>query len=123
MLCARATVRRFARALEVSGFPIPAWSAPTSVTDAIAAYVVDLLAATRAHPQIRLGASTRGGVSLIALGRARAALRGRNYVVPDDIAATAVPALAHRVAGSNATVESGRELVAECLASLTPPTV
>jgi MoxR-like ATPase len=93
------------------------------VTDAIAAYVVDLLAATRAHPHIRLGASTRGGVSLIALGRARAALKGRDYVVPDDIAATAVPALAHRVAGSNATVESGRELVAECLASLTPPTV
>ena len=94
-----------------------------AVTDAIAAYVVNLLAATRTHPQIRLGASTRGGVSLIALGRARAALKGRNFVTPDDIAATAVPALAHRVAGSGATVESGRELVAECLAALTPPTI
>jgi len=93
------------------------------VADAIAAYVVDLLAATRSHPQIRLGASTRGGVSLIALSRARAALRGRNYVISDDIAATAVPALAHRVAGSNATVEGGRELVAECLATIAPPTV
>jgi len=93
------------------------------VSDAIAAYVVDLLGATRTHPQIRLGASTRGGVSLIALARARAALGGRSYVIPDDITTTAVPVLAHRVAGSNATVANGRELVVECLAAVTPPTI
>lgn len=93
------------------------------VSDAVAAYVVDLLGSTRTHPQIRLGASTRGGVSLIAISRARAALCGRSYVVPDDIAASAESALAHRVAGSNASVASGRELVAECLASITPPKV
>jgi len=93
------------------------------VSDALAAYVVDLLRATRTHPQIRLGASTRGGVSLIALGRSRAALRGRNYVVPDDISALAESALAHRIAGGNTSVDTGRELVAECLSSVTAPTV
>lgn len=93
------------------------------VSDAIGAYVVDLLRATRTHPAIPLGASTRAGVSLIALSRARAALRGRSYVIPDDISATAIPVLAHRVAGTNATVASGRELIAECLATTTPPTV
>jgi MoxR-like ATPase len=93
------------------------------VSDAVAAYVVDLLGSTRTHPQIRIGASTRAGVSLVALGRARAALLGRSYVVPDDISTSAESALAHRVAGSNAAVHSGRELVAECLASVTPPKV
>lgn len=93
------------------------------VSDAIGAYVVDLLRATRTHPKIPLGASTRAGVSLVALGQARAALRGRTYIVPDDIASTAIPVLAHRVAGTNGTVESGRELIAECLAATTPPTV
>ncbi|MBV1894266.1 MAG: MoxR family ATPase [Ilumatobacteraceae bacterium] len=93
------------------------------VADAIAHYVVELLEATRNHPKIRLGASTRAGVSVIALARARAVLRGRDYVTPDDVVAVAVPALAHRVAGSNATVTDGRSLVAECLAGLSPPSI
>jgi len=93
------------------------------VSDAVAAYVVDLLGSTRTHPQIRLGASTRGGVSLIALSRARAALRGRSYVVPDDIATSAESVLTHRVAGSSASASSAREPVVECLASVTPPKV
>jgi MoxR-like ATPase len=94
------------------------------VADAIARYVVALLDATRAHPRVRLGASTRGGVGLIGLAKARAAMSGRHYVVPDDILAVADAALAHRVivvddAGS---VRAGRAVVQECLAQVPAPT-
>jgi len=92
------------------------------VSDTVATYVIELLEATRRHPQIRLGASTRAGVSLIALARAIAAARGRTYVVADDVATVAIAALAHRVAGTG-DANTGRDFVAECLATVTPPTV
>jgi MoxR-like ATPase len=94
------------------------------LADPIARWIVDVLAATRTHPQVRLGASTRGGVALVALARARAAMAGRHYVVPDDVAALAVPALAHRVIVANAagSVDAGREVVAECLNRVPAPT-
>ncbi len=94
------------------------------VADAVGAYVVDILGATRRHPNIRLGASTRAGVSLISLARARAAMEGRTYVVPDDIAGLAVASLGHRVlvADSNGSTTAGRDLVAECVASVAAPT-
>ncbi len=92
------------------------------VSDAVASYVIALLEATRQHPQIRLGASTRAGVALIALARAIAASRGRTYVVAEDVAVVAVAALAHRVAGTG-DVNAGRALVAECLSTVAPPTV
>jgi MoxR-like ATPase len=97
--------------------------AATHVSDAVGMYVVELLTATRQHPAARLGASTRAGVSLIALARARAAMHGRTYVVPDDIASLAVTSLGHRVlvAGSNGSTTAGCELVTECLTSVTPP--
>lgn len=60
-------------------------------------YVVAIVKATRDHAQIQVGASPRGGLALIHLGRAQALLRRRDYVIPDDIKITAVPALAHRV--------------------------
>lgn len=91
------------------------------VADPIARHVVELLAATRAHPDVRLGASTRAGVALIGLARAIAVLRGRTYVVPDDIAAVAVPALAHRVLVVDVSLAAGREVVAECLGHLRLP--
>ncbi|MDO7785516.1 ATPase, partial [Escherichia coli] len=69
--------------------------AMVDVSDAVAGYVIEVLEATRRHPQIRLGASTRAGVSLLALARAVAASRGRSYVVADDVAVVAVAALAH----------------------------
>ena len=96
--------------------------AVVDVSDVVAGYVIGLLEATRQHPQIRLGASTRAGVSLIALARAVAASRGRTYVVAEDVAVVAVAALAHRVAGTG-DVHAGRALVAECLSMVPPPTV
>ncbi|MGC9666746.1 AAA family ATPase [Planosporangium sp. 12N6] len=68
-----------------------------AVEDSIGRYVVDLAAATREHPQVLVGASPRGSLALLLLARARAALAGRDYVIPEDVKYVAVPALAHRI--------------------------
>jgi MoxR-like ATPase len=60
-------------------------------------YLTRLVAGTRAHPEIALGASTRGSLNLHRAARARAALLGRAYVVPDDVKALVEPVLAHRL--------------------------
>ena len=60
-------------------------------------YVVDLTEATRNHPEIYLGASPRASLHLLRAARTLAASRGRDYVVPDDIQALAVPVVAHRL--------------------------
>jgi MoxR-like ATPase len=94
------------------------------VADSIARYVVALLDATREHPRVRLGASTRGGVALVGLARARAAMAGQHYVVPDDVVTLADAALAHRVlvAGGAGSVQAGRAIVHECVERVPPPT-
>jgi MoxR-like ATPase len=68
-----------------------------AVEDSIGRYIVDLTAATRAHPSVLVGASPRGSLALLLLSRARAALAGRDYVIPEDVKEVAVPALAHRI--------------------------
>jgi MoxR-like ATPase len=60
-------------------------------------YIVAIVRATRAHAQIQVGASPRGGLALTQLARAQALLHGRDFVIPDDIKSIAVPALAHRI--------------------------
>ena len=67
------------------------------VAPAIQGYLVDLATASRRHPQIRIGMSPRATLALQRVSRARAAARGRTYVVPDDVKALAVPVLAHRM--------------------------
>ncbi len=67
------------------------------VADAIEGYIVDLVAATRASKRLAVGASPRGSLALLKLSRAKAALAGRDFVVPEDVKAVAVPALAHRL--------------------------
>src|SRR5215472_3039799 len=67
------------------------------VSDAIMRYVVALVAATRASARLQLGASPRGALAPMKLARARAALQAWDFVVPDDVKAVAVAALAHRV--------------------------
>jgi MoxR-like ATPase len=68
-----------------------------AVENSVGRYLVELAAATRAHPQVLVGASPRGSLALLLLSRARAALAGREFVVPEDVKAVAVPALAHRI--------------------------
>jgi MoxR-like ATPase len=97
--------------------------AAVHISDAIGSYVVQLLQATREHPAIRVGASTRGGVAVVALARAFAAMSGRTFITPDDVVRAAGPTLAHRVAGTHVGVDIGRELIADCLAGIAPPTL
>jgi len=67
------------------------------VSRAVREYITSLVGATRANPLLRLGASPRGSLGLMRSGQALAALRGREYVLPDDIKYLAVPVLAHRL--------------------------
>jgi MoxR-like ATPase len=67
------------------------------VENSVGGYIVALTAATRAHPNVLVGASPRGSLALLLLSRAWAAISGRTYVVPEDVKAVAVPALAHRI--------------------------
>ena len=76
-----------------------------TVTDEIKRYIVDLVETTRAHGEIYLGASPRGSLALFRTSQARAAIHGREFVLPDDVKALAVPALAHRlIVGSAARI-------------------
>jgi MoxR-like ATPase len=67
------------------------------VAEALKQYVIRLVAATRTSPDLRLGASPRATLHLLRAGRARAALDGRDFVIPDDMQALALPVLAHRL--------------------------
>src|SRR4051812_6633516 len=67
------------------------------VSEPVGLYMVDVVAATRSAQSVQVGASPRGSLALLKLSRCRAALRGRDYVTPDDVKAVAVPALAHRL--------------------------
>lgn len=67
------------------------------VTPAVRRYLVELVRATRGHPDVELGASPRGSLALYQTAQARAALRGRTFVLPDDIKALAAPVLNHRM--------------------------
>jgi len=60
-------------------------------------YIVELVRQTRTHPDVYLGASSRGALSIYRLCQARAAINTRDYVLPDDVKAMAEPALAHRI--------------------------
>jgi MoxR-like ATPase len=63
-------------------------------------------------------------VALIGLAKARAAMAGRHYVIPDDVIILAGAALSHRVivAGGSGSVQAGRAVVEECLDRIAPPT-
>ncbi len=67
------------------------------VEPSVAQYIVRLVHATRGHRDIQLGASPRASLALMRGGQAMAALAGREYVIPDDVKALAVPVLSHRV--------------------------
>jgi MoxR-like ATPase len=67
------------------------------VDDTVRDYIVRLIHATREHPDLALGASPRGSLALFKTAQALAALRGREFVLPDDVKTLAVPALVHRL--------------------------
>ncbi len=67
------------------------------ISDLIKEYIVSLVNVTRKHPDVYLGASPRGSLALYKTGQARAAIMGRDYIIPDDIKALAIETLAHRL--------------------------
>lgn len=69
----------------------------THVSDPVLAYALDITKATRENADIELGSSPRASITLVRCAQARATIAGREYVVPDDVKALAVAALAHRV--------------------------
>jgi MoxR-like ATPase len=87
------------------------------LTQDIAGYVVRLVRATREAADFEAGASPRAAAMLATSARARAALEGRDYVIPDDVKALALPALRHRVILSPAAEIEGRR-VDEALSTL-----
>ena len=84
--------------------------ARTRLAPEIAAYVVDLVRATRESADLETGASPRSAAMLAVASRARAVLEGRDYVIPDDVKALALPALRHKVVLSPAAEIEGRRV-------------
>jgi MoxR-like ATPase len=67
------------------------------ISSPVRQYITDIVRATRGHKSLRFGASPRGSLGLMRTGQALAALRGREYVLPDDIKYLVRPVLAHRL--------------------------
>jgi MoxR-like ATPase len=87
-------------------------------------YIVKLVAATREHPKVMVGASPRGTLAIVQLARGHAVLAGREFVAPEDVKAVAVAALAHRlVLRPEMWVRqiSGEDIVTELLALVPVP--
>ncbi|MDL4774648.1 MULTISPECIES: AAA family ATPase [Thermomonosporaceae] len=87
-------------------------------------YLVRVVAATRGHPELRLGASPRAGLALLRAARVRAAAAGRSYIVPEDVKALAVPVIAHRLIvtpEAELRDRTGADVVAEVLAGVPTP--
>jgi MoxR-like ATPase len=82
--------------------------AAARINDDIISYIVDLVRATRSSPALETGASPRAAAALAAAARARAALDGRDFVIPDDVKTLALPTLRHRVLLSPAADIEGR---------------
>lgn len=88
-------------------------------------YIVRLVSETRRHPDLDLGASPRGTVALFNAARVLAAIRGREFVIPEDIKYLAPYVLAHRVmVSAEASVRGvdGTAVIQEILSSLPVPT-
>jgi MoxR-like ATPase len=94
------------------------------MVDELKRYILELVTATRKHHEVYLGASPRGSLTLFRASQAYAALSGRDYVLPDDIKAIAVPALAHRmIIGSAARIREvdARMIVQEVIGATPVP--
>ncbi|RMG15917.1 MAG: MoxR family ATPase, partial [Deltaproteobacteria bacterium] len=94
------------------------------VEPAVADYVLTIATATREDPRLAAGASTRAALEWLRLARARALLRGRDFVTPADVKVLAVPALAHRLvvaAGTDPTRSETEAILDEILARVAVP--
>jgi MoxR-like ATPase len=94
------------------------------VSSSVGFYMVDLVTATRRNGRVLVGASPRGTLALMKLARGRAVLQGRDFVIPEDVKAVAVPALSHRLSlRPELWVQKVRaeDIVRDCLESVPAP--
>jgi MoxR-like ATPase len=133
-LLARAAAGFDARALEASNV-MPVTSAAevleaqsavrrVHLSDAVREYAYRIVAATRTHPRLTLGASPRAGIHLLIASQASAAIAGRDFVTPDDVKDVADLVIPHRlIVAPDAEIEgiSARAIVNEVLASIPVP--
>jgi MoxR-like ATPase len=88
-------------------------------------YALDLVEATRDHPDVEHGGSPRASLAFLDAGKARAAIKGRGYVIPDDVKSLVAPVLVHRLVLTTdaelSDVDAG-DIVAEIAESVDPPT-
>jgi MoxR-like ATPase len=95
------------------------------VDETLADYMLDLIAATRNHPDLYLGGSTRASLSLYRAAQALALLEGRDYVVPDDVKRLAAPVLGHRIllrtARQGGTDDAADDIIRDILAQTPVP--
>jgi MoxR-like ATPase len=94
------------------------------VDELVRQYIASLVASTRQHPGIRLGASPRGSLALFRTVQARALMEGRDYALPDDVKYLAEPVLAHRLilkSREQSEDRTGRSLIAELLDTINVP--
>jgi MoxR-like ATPase len=94
------------------------------VADPVKEYILDIVGATRDSPALRYGGSPRATLAFLTGGKARAAIRGRSYVIPDDVKALAESVLVHRVIRTTDVELADRsviEIIDEIVDGVTPP--
>ena len=91
------------------------------VANEVKEYIIAIVNATRNHPEVYLGSSPRGSLALFRTSQTRAAMAGREYVIPDDVKALAEVTLAHRLIMHHESVTTSRSLINDILKSVPVP--
>lgn len=93
-------------------------------SEAVLSYIVNIVEATRSDDRVLTGASPRGSQALLRAAQVKAAIQGRDYVLPDDVKALAVPVLAHRLVinGINRSRQAAEAIMQDVLKRVTVPT-
>lgn len=88
------------------------------IDDSINDYILELIHATREHPELALGVSTRGAITMMRALQAYALVNGREFVIPDDVKDLAIPVLAHRVVVKGILRETSRDRAVSIISGL-----
>ncbi len=91
------------------------------VSEDVAAYILDIVRATRQAGALVGGVSTRGAIALYKASQVTAAMEGRDYVIPEDVVREAVPVLAHRLTSASGSRADGENFLQEVIAGLAVP--
>ena len=91
------------------------------ISDDMARYIIDIMEKTRIHPHVALGVSVRGGLALMNMSKAWAAIKGREYVIPDDVQKLAPYVCIHRMIFRGGLKNNAEEVLSEILSKVAPP--